>query len=85
MYLKTRRETSALIGSVSIGDPKLALEALGSVLERKKISVFESTELLRTLSPALSNRATDLLAIHLRKIGDHKSLRAIYLEGERPP
>lgn len=80
MYLKMGRETPALIASVSSGDPELVLDALGSVLERKSRSVRETAKLLRTLPPALGNRATDLFASHLRQIGDYNALRIVYSE-----
>lgn len=80
MYLKMGRENPALIASVSSGDPELVLDALGTVLERKNRSVREIAKLLRTLPPALGNRATDLFACHLRQIGDYNALRIVYAE-----
>lgn len=81
MYLRMGREGPAIMAAVSSGDPELVLDALGTVLEKK--SVRETARLLRSLPPALGNRATDLLASHLRQIGDMNALRWVYVENGR--
>lgn len=81
MYLRMGREGPAVMAAVASGDPELVLDALGTVLEKK--SIRETARLLRSLPPALGNRATDLLATHLRQIGDMNALRWVYVEGGR--
>lgn len=78
MFLKMGREGPAIIASVASGDPELVLDALASVLTRK--SVRETAKLLRSLPPALSNRAADLFTCHLKQIGDYNSLRMVNME-----
>lgn len=78
MYLKMNREAPAMISAVASGDPELALDALRSILKTK--SMRETAKLLRTLPPAVSNRATDLFASHLKQIGDFNLLRMVYME-----
>lgn len=83
MYLKMGREAQAIIAAVSSGDPELVLGSIVSVLERKDRSIRETAKLLRSLPPALGNRATDLFASHLKQIGDYSALRMVYLEAGR--
>lgn len=81
MYLRMGRENLAIVAAVASGDPELVLDALGTILEKK--SIRETARLLKSLPPALGNRATDLLATHLKQIGDMNALRWVYLETER--
>lgn len=78
MYLKMNREAPAILSAVASGDPELVLDALRSILKTK--SIRETAKLLRTLPPAVSNRATDLFASHLKQIGDFNLLRMVYME-----
>lgn len=78
MYLKMNREAPAMVSAVASGDPELVLDALRSILKTK--SIRETAKLLRTLPPAVSNRATDLFASHLKQIGDFHLLRMVYME-----
>lgn len=79
MYLHMGREAPAIVSAVSSGDPELILDSLRMVMEKKN-SVRETARLLRSLPPTYSNRACDLLASHLKQIGDLKNLRVMYSE-----
>lgn len=81
MYLRMGRESLAIMAAVASGDPELKLDTLGTILERK--SVRETGRLLKSLPPALGNRAIDILATHLKQIGDLKALRLLYVETGR--
>lgn len=78
MYLQMSREGPAIASAVASGDPELVLDVLRSILSTK--TVRETAQLLRTLPWSVSNRATDLLASHLKQIGDFGLLRILYLE-----
>lgn len=81
MYLRMGREGPAIRAAVESGDPELVLDALGTVLEKK--SIREIAFLLQSLAAPYGSRATDLLATHLRQIGDMKALRLLYSETRR--
>lgn len=81
MYIRMEREAPAIIAAVSSGDSELVLDVLGRVLERK--SVRETARLLKSLPSNIGHRATDLLASHLKQIGDFQALRWVYLENRR--
>lgn len=78
LLLKMGREGPAIVASVASGDPELVLDALGSILERRKVR--ETARLLRSLPPALGTRAADLFATHLKQIGDMNALTLLYAE-----
>lgn len=84
MYLKVGRETLKFVASVFSDDLELVFDVLESVLRRKIISVRETAVLLHTLSPALRNGATDLLASRRREVGDHNGFCTASLERKGP-
>lgn len=81
MYLRMGREGAAIQAAVESGDPELVLDAILHVLERK--SVRETARVIRSLLPAVATRATDLLATHLRQIGNMNALRLVLSEAGR--
>lgn len=82
MFLKMDRESPAVVAAVASNDPELVLEVLGTVLKKNK-SFRTTAKLLKGLPPAISNRAIDLFASHLRQIEDYSLLRLLFLETGR--
>ena len=85
MYLRMEREAQAVIAAVASSDPELVLDVLGKVRRRKtaRDTARDTARLLRSLPPAIGNRAIDLLADHLRQLEEFDAMRIIYLETGR--